>query len=257
MQKYGASVIISIYNNIDALRIILYALKLQSISDFEIIVSEDGCDAAVKQYITNIEPEYPNLIHLTQEDLGFRKNRALNRAIIAANSDYLVFIDGDCVPHPCFIESHSGNAEAGYICSGRRSEPGPRLSGLLLRHPSFYKAITNPLSYCCMTVPALIDDAKNYEAGLYSGVLHNITKAKQPGIVGCNFSCHREDLLRVNGFNEDYVHPAIGEDADIEWRMRQVGARVKNIKFLAPFTIFIMNINFRLRMLTGRSLKTP
>ncbi|MGD8568894.1 MAG: glycosyltransferase, partial [Gammaproteobacteria bacterium] len=77
--RYRASIIISIYNNIDALRLILHALSLQSEKDFEIIVSEDGESPRVREFIDTIKADFPNLIHNTQADEGFRKNTALNR----------------------------------------------------------------------------------------------------------------------------------------------------------------------------------
>ena len=40
--------------------------------------------------------------HVWQEKQGFRRSRILNRAIAAARSEYLVFLDGDSVPHPEF-----------------------------------------------------------------------------------------------------------------------------------------------------------
>jgi len=231
---HQASIIISVYNNIEALRLILHALSCQTMKNFEIIVSEDGESTRVREFIKQISRDHPSLIHNTQPDHGFRKNRALNRAILAANSDYLIFIDGDCVPHPRFIASHVQNAAREQVCSGRRAELGPRLSRLLLKQPRLFNTFINPALYSLLTLPALLDGAKNYEAGIYSEYLHRHTQHKQPGILGCNFSVYKEDLLRVNGFNEDYTAPAIGEDADLEWRLCQLGVTIKNIKFLAP-----------------------
>ncbi len=47
-----------------------------------------------------------DITHLTQEDDGGEKNIALNRAIVASKYEYLIFIDGDCVPFDDFIENH-------------------------------------------------------------------------------------------------------------------------------------------------------
>jgi hypothetical protein len=38
-------------------------------------------------------------------------------------------------------------------------------------------------------------------------------------LIGCNFSIHKSDLLLINGFDEEYVGPAIGEDEDIAYRL--------------------------------------
>ncbi|HIB01091.1 MAG TPA: glycosyltransferase, partial [Phycisphaerales bacterium] len=40
------------------------------------------------------------------EDEGCRKSIILNQAIGAANNDYIVFLDGDCIPRKNFIHDH-------------------------------------------------------------------------------------------------------------------------------------------------------
>ena len=49
------------------------------------------------------------------------------------------------------------------------------------------------------------------------------TKDKVKGILGCNFSIHKEDLLRVNGFDERYLYPGTGEDTDLDRRLQRAG----------------------------------
>lgn len=231
---YKASIIVSIYNNVDALRAVLYALQNQTIDCFEIIISEDGESTAVSHYINSVKKEFANLVHITQKDAGFRKNVALNRAVITATAEYLIFIDGDCVPHKKFVESHINNAEPNTVCSGRRAELGPKLSHRLITNHSFFHKLNNSFYYSLISIPALFDHAKNYEAGMYSKLIHNLSKHKKPNILGCNFSCYKNDLMKVNGFNEDYASPGIGEDTDLGWRLHRIGVNVKNIKFLAP-----------------------
>ena len=233
MPDYQASIIISVYKNIDTLRAIFYALFNQSNPDFEIIVSEDGNDANMRNFVASFNAQRP-LVHLTQEDLGFRKNKALNRAVAAARSQLLIFIDGDCVPHKHHIASHIHCAAQGFACSGRRAELGPTMSQFIINKPEHIKIFENPLTFGLFALPALIDHSKNYEAGLFSQLLHRLSKHKDASLLGCNFSCHKKDLIAVNGFNEDYTSPGIGEDSDLEWRLRENGVKIKNIKFLAP-----------------------
>src|SRR5258707_589774 len=57
---------------------------------------------------------------LWQPDAGFRKNAMLNKAIIASRTDYLIFIDGDCVPHHQFIRDHWMHRKAKSALCGRR-----------------------------------------------------------------------------------------------------------------------------------------
>ncbi|MGN1248044.1 MAG: glycosyltransferase, partial [Paludibacteraceae bacterium] len=100
-----ATLIVSIYRNVVALEAILHSLHQQTEQDFELILSEDGDDAVMCRFIDNYHFPWQTQ-HLTQTDEGWRKNRALNRAIVAAHCDWLIFIDGDCVLHPRFVEMH-------------------------------------------------------------------------------------------------------------------------------------------------------
>ena len=234
MSMLKASLVISIYKNIKALGVILEALQHQTEKAFEVIISEDGNDPQVKHFLDMHPWQDAKRQHLTQKDEGFRKNKALNRAIQHAGTDYLIFIDGDCVPHQKFIENHIHAATSGLLCSGRRAELGPKLSNIIIKNPHVLPFFTSPTGFLLFSPFAYFDHAKNYEAGLYSKWLYTFIKNKQRGIVGCNFSCYKKDLVAINGFNEDYVFPGDGEDSDIEWRLLKQGVRVKNIKFLAP-----------------------
>ena len=77
-----------------------------------------------------------------------------------------------------------------------------------------------------------MDKVRDYEVGFASSLLHNIAKNRQLGIMGCNFSCCKADMEKINGYNEDL--PGIGgEDDDLEWRFNGLGMFTKNIKFQA------------------------
>ena len=72
-----------------------------------------------------------------------------------------------------------------------------------------------------------------YKRQIYSKILHNLTKDKEIRILGCNFSANKQDLVAINGFNEDYLAPGIGEDSDIDWRLLKSGVKIRNVKFSA------------------------
>ena len=103
--KYKASLIISIYDNVSFLKVVLDSLMYQTEKNYEIIISEDAEFSEVAKFVRSY-PFRNDYQHLTQPDQGWRKERALNNAVKAAKSDWLIFIDGDCVLHPRFIEWH-------------------------------------------------------------------------------------------------------------------------------------------------------
>ncbi len=230
--KPKASIIIAIYKDIEALHCILLGLTRQSEKAFEVIVTEDGNDPAVAEYIATKAPKELNLRHLSQEDIGFRKTRAVNQAVANAHAEYLIFIDGDCIPHSQFIAMHLKHAEPTRICTARRVYLGPKESDKIRKQPELAQGLENRLSFFLRAIPLHQDGVRDYEVGFASSLLHNIAKNRQLGIMGCNFSCYKADMEKINGYNEDL--PGIGgEDDDLEWRFNGLGMYTKNIKFQA------------------------
>lgn len=227
------SVIISIYKDVKALKAILDALQVQTTLEFEIIVSEDGESQEVKEFLKSYSCKIP-LIHSTQEDKGFRKNRALNSALRKSTGDYLIFIDGDCVPHPRFVEQHQLLSEKDKYLAGRRVMVGPKFS------ERFYgdfdiKAFSS--SFLRKVLPLTLDKTTFFEEGIFikSEKINNFLMKNHPPkwLLGCNFSCYKQALLDINGFDEDYENPAHGEDTDIEWRLQKAGYSLKSVRHRA------------------------
>jgi glycosyltransferase involved in cell wall biosynthesis len=234
IKKFDASLIISVYRDVAKLRCILETLKLQTHQNFEIVVSEDGEDPKMASLLEPYIAGSNRVQHLTQPDKGFRKNRALNSAVRNAQSDYLIFIDGDCVPHPCFVSAHLKQSEPLKICAGRRVELGPVFSDRLINRPDYVVVLADNWRYLIRIAAIVRDSGKNPESGLFSPLLHGLKRSSPLSIVGCNFSCSKRSLQVVNGFNEDFESPGLGEDSDIEWRMKRAGFYTKNVKFLTP-----------------------
>lgn len=221
-----ATLIISVYKNCLDLKEILDALLLQSEKDFEVIISEDCESIEIANCLKAYEDKFM-MQHLTQEDKGFRKNRALNRAIKASKSDYLIFIDGDCVPHYRFIEQHIKNAEDKKILIGRRPMLGEKLSKKL-RKINNIKKFSH--TYLLNLFTLFKDNSGFFEEGIFT-CLGKYKKARS--ILGCNFSCYKSAMYDINGFDEDYENPALGEDSDIDWRFQAQGYSLKSVRNLA------------------------
>jgi cellulose synthase/poly-beta-1,6-N-acetylglucosamine synthase-like glycosyltransferase len=209
-------------------------LEEQTEPRFQIIVAEDGRSREMAELMAAVRDRHPRLLHLTQEHQGWRKPRSLNRAVAAAGADRLIFLDGDCVPHRRLMENHLRYAEAKTACVGRRVQLGPRFSQWLRGRPERVRFLHHQLAYLALAPALLLDGARNYEVGLVSPLLQAIHGRQPRFILGCNFSCAKDDLLAINGFNEDYVHPGVGEDTDLEWRFERAGIRLRSVRFLAP-----------------------
>lgn len=227
-----ASVIIAVYKDTEALRNILFALDKQSETEFEIIITEDCKSDEMKSFLTNFK-ERPNFFHLTQIDDGWRKTLAVNRAIAFAHTEYLMFLDGDCIPDPNFVALHLANAEQGKFLTGRRVYLGPVFSRMLRKFPKLINIIQNRLLFLLLLIPLHLDKVRSYEVGLSSRFMQWLRGKKPVGIIGCNFSCFKKDLLAINGYNED-LKGVGGEDSDLQWRFEGLGMATKSVKFLIP-----------------------
>jgi GT2 family glycosyltransferase len=223
-----------VYKNVEALSIILNALQNQSILVDEIIISEDGNSEVMKNFVATLEDE--KIVHLSCPDIGWRKNTALNKAIVKASGEYLIFIDGDVVPHKRFVEGHISQAKKGRVCAGKRAELGENISRDILDEKLVIEKVTD--NYIWWIKKLHDDKIRHYEDGIYikpDGWLYKNIVAKKviSYLIGCNFSCFKEDMISINGFDEDYIHPAIGEDVDINWRFRASGIEVISVRNIA------------------------
>lgn len=226
------SLIISVYKNVLFLRAILDGLPYQTIQPDEVIVSEDGNCREMQEVISAYKGRI-NLIHLTQDDDGWQKNKALNKAIVAASQDYLIFIDGDCVLHTRFIENHIRLSQKNCVLAGKRIKLGPRLSSRLIEVG--VRPFQRELRWKWFGL--FRDGALFVEEALYIPVnwltKKVIAKLGISSIKGCNFSCYKDVMLAINGFDEDYKRPAVGEDHDLVWRFYGLGYRVVSVKHFA------------------------
>lgn len=204
--KSKISVIIAYYKNETFLKILLDAFQKQTCMEFEIVIAEDD-NTLSESTINPSQYSFP-IKHVSQKDEGFRKCRILNKAILQASSDRIAFIDGDCIPHPRFIESNLVLAQ--YPCVfGRR---------VMLSKSHTKKILAGNLSLGI--VDLIKEGSKKIKHALYIP-WRKPNQTENKGIWGCNWSIDKVILFELNGFDEDYTLAGIGEDVDIEWRLRK------------------------------------
>lgn len=228
------SVFIAFYNNLHFLEMILASLSVQSFQDFEVVICDDGSKAeVVGQIQSKLETYSFPILHLWQADDGFRKNELLNKGIIEAKGDYIVFLDQDCICHPKFLEDHVRFQQPGLILTGRRVELNQFVSSKL-NAEKIEKGFIQKNFWWIFFAISLMKDNNNFKGLRFASKLaQRLLNRKSRGVVGCNFSAFKSDLLRVNGFDSRYRFPGTGEDSDIEWRMHQLGMQTKPLIHLA------------------------
>src|SRR5687767_14836194 len=112
-------VVFTTYNRPHDLARVLAGYTRQTVRKFEIVIADDGSTDETRRCIERARDEWQlDIRHVWHEDVGFRKCKILNRAIAETGAEYLIFTDGDCIPHPEFIAGHLELARPGYFISG-------------------------------------------------------------------------------------------------------------------------------------------
>jgi len=225
--QYPVTLIISFYNKIDLLKLVLAALERQTFKNFEVIIADDGSRPEIVEEVKKTQSDYFFPIkHIWHEDNGWQKNKILNKSIVASEGEYLVFIDGDCIPHRRFIEEHFESRKENQTVSGRRVTLTEKISKKIT-----IEKINNGYLEKFIFLPLFIETFLKNKKTHYKNLLRIrnksirkfLLKDKINGFWGCNFSVWKKDLMNVNGFDERFVYPGVGEDTDLDNRLRNNG----------------------------------
>jgi glycosyltransferase involved in cell wall biosynthesis len=227
-----AAVVITTYNRPDALAAVLEGYLAQSDRDFELVVADDGSTRETQGVVEAFRPRAPMpVLHVWQEDRGFRAAAARNRAVAATPGEYIVFTDGDCVPSRGFVAAHKRLAEHGHFLAANRillSENFTRhvLAGRLPIHDWSWLQWMG--AWARRDVNRLLPLLR-----LPDGGFRRRSPQRWEGVKTCNLSVWREDFLRVNGLDESYEGWGL-EDSDLVIRLLHAGVKHKNARFAAP-----------------------
>jgi predicted glycosyltransferase involved in capsule biosynthesis len=163
------------------------------------------------------------LLHIWQPDEGFQLAKIRNKGFAAASSNYIIQIDGDLILHRDFIKDHVSFAKRGSFTTGSRV------------------LLTAETSYTLEKAGAAFDPSllrgKNAMNGIRSSLLRNLFaenyKAKGKHLYyvkGCNMAFWKDDIIRVNGYNEAFMGWG-QEDSEIAIRLMNAGVTKRFIKF--------------------------
>jgi glycosyltransferase involved in cell wall biosynthesis len=222
MHSPKASVIIAVYNRLDFLQLVLAGLEMQTETDFEVVIADDGSNETfIAQLNKLVFTSKLHISHHWHQDKGFRKSEILNIAVHNARGSQLIFIDHDCIPHPKLVEEYLANARPKHCLAGRRIDMSPRLTRQLtpeLVRRGFLQRLTTIIG---SLADYLTKRSFHFMNGFYvtNPLLRRYFNHKKRGLLGANFSISKADLVAVNGFDERYTDYGY-EDSDLDLRFR-------------------------------------
>ena len=220
------SVIITTYNRPDALTAVVEALFTQDDSEFEIIIADDGSGDNTRTAVAALQARSPvALRHVWQEDQGFRAARVRNLGTLDARGDYIIFLDGDCIPQRNFIRQHRRLAQPGYLVQGSR---------ILLSEQATQQVLAAHTDVQGLSLGQKLAWRRR---GALNKVLPLLLSLPDVGrtsdrftwrrIKSCNLAVWRTDLDLVNGFDESFLGWG-HEDADLVLRLFNAGVLRKD-----------------------------
>ncbi len=228
------SLVIAVYNRADVLQLVLASVARQSFRDFEVVIADDGSGPGVRDVIEDARKIYSfPTVHAWHEDLGWRKNIAMNNAVRSSSGEYLVFVDGDCLLSKYFLEDHWKEREVGKVLLGRRVEMSERWTKSI----TMDKITKGRFEHIGFS--ELLDGLKGKAVRLEDGVrignktLRKLISREKNTILGSNFSLYKSDLYAINGFDGLYDGPGLGEDSDVQYRLSLTRVNGKSIRNLA------------------------
>lgn len=223
------------YNWPSALSKVLVALAEQSYPFFEVIVADDGSSEETSNCIQKMKTQYAmDIKHVWQPDNGFQAAKIRNKAVAKANGNYLIFLDGDCIPLPSFIARHVEFAETGWFVAGNRILLSKEFThtvlneDVFLKQLNFFRCIAMKKSkYLNRILPLLF-------LPFYP---RKLKPAKWEGAKTCNLGLWKNDFINVNGFDETYQGWG-HEDSDLIIRLLKSNIKRKEGRFALPVLHF-------------------
>jgi len=224
-----ASVIFTTYNHPKWLEKTLWGFSMQSFRDFEIIVADDGSGQETRDLIESLKPQIDIPIrHVWQEDDGFQKCRILNKAIVASQGEYLIFTDGDCIPHPDFVKNHVELAQENTLLSGGYFKLPLDVSRAISRQDILDGNCTRPgwlLRHGVAFTPKI---AKLFSDPVLGAILDALTITRATWN-GHSSSTWKKHILATNGFDERMQYG--GQDREFGERLMNMGIKTRQVRY--------------------------
>lgn len=215
------SVVVLTYNQPATLHLVLQALANQCDSNHEVVIADDGSTDINVALMKAQLPKFRCAVkHVWHPDRGFTASQARNLGGLHCQGDYLIFLDGDCIPNARFLQAHAALACPQSFVNGNRILLSQRLTHEVLENNIDLNSFDG-LKWMRLRLQGDINKLTHmvYWPG-FPGRISSHFKWKK--IRSCNFSLWRSDFFKVNGFDESFEGWG-HEDADLVLRLHHLG----------------------------------
>lgn len=219
------TVIFVVYNRMSFLRLALSSLNNQSFVPDEVVVSDDGSQEDILSALKVFTQNMPfSIKYIRQSDQGFRAAKCRNNAIREASGDYLIFVDQDIVSTKNYIKTFIDNR-----CRAQFNVAYPiRLTEK--QTEVLNSTIVENAAYCGLITKKQIRKIhKQYYEDSFEYYTRKIfrTNSSKPKLRGGVCGIYKDDLLKVDGYDENYRGWG-NEDDDLGRRLYRAGIIGKN-----------------------------
>jgi O-antigen biosynthesis protein len=181
------SVLVCTHNGSRTIEQCLQGIAALNYPNYEVIVVDDGSTDQTPEIVKHYDVR---LIRTANDGLSSARNRAL----AAANGEYVAYIDDDAIPDPDWL-SHLADT---FLTSNHAGVGGPNI----------------PPPGGNMVAEAVANSP--------GGPAHVLlTDSEAEHIPGCNMAFHRKRLIAVGGFDKQFR--IAGDDVDICWKLTRAG----------------------------------
>lgn len=220
------SAIITVYNRPEMALACLGALALNTKLVDEAIVSDDGSDERCVQVMRNSFAELPFPVRFVrQEHDGYRLAAARNNAIRAAGGDYILSLDCDILLMPDAVHIHLWHARRGLFLAGNRAMLDAESTADVLKRKISARLLDALWERAGKK--QLLKAHRQFQRNQWLRRF-KLAAPHKPKILGCHFSAFREDIARVNGFDEKFRGWGF-EDDDFTRRLYMAGVRGRSV----------------------------
>ena len=220
-RDFKVSILVSTYNWPEALELSIRSMWGQTLLPDEIVIADDGSNEKTKQLVARMQKESRiPIVHVWHPDKGFRRTEILNKAIARASGDYILQVDGDVILARHFVSDHIELAERNHFVCGSRIKLASHISEKIFATgifpPHFWEM---PIGFMANSFRSRL--LRRYMAKRYARDIGHMR--------GCNMAFWRDDVIKVNGYNEDLLQWG-HEDSEFAFRLHFAGVEKKALK---------------------------